>query len=203
MLYHSVIIIAYALTAGVIAVQAPVYVEGLDPVVGYWAGGVFFLLCALVHDFIMRHVERARFQRDLQRMRSDLDMAETGLDRFDSILGRLAGKDGNMESFAGEMQILRKLLKQLSTDGKQETKEEDEEFVLLSDAEIPDEPVQAPKDSSEKQESMLPRDVEILEIVRAGLQENKVDLYLQPIVRLPQRRTLFYEAFSRIRGPRG
>nr|WP_240953401.1 EAL domain-containing protein [Sneathiella chinensis] len=44
---------------------------------------------------------------------------------------------------------------------------------------------------------------EILEIVRSGLQENKVDLYLQPIVRLPQRRTRFYEAFSRIRGPRG
>jgi cyclic-di-GMP phosphodiesterase TipF (flagellum assembly factor) len=44
---------------------------------------------------------------------------------------------------------------------------------------------------------------EILEIVRAGLQENRVDLYLQPIVRLPQRRAKFYEAFSRIRGPEG
>jgi|TARA_R110000850_G_scaffold52599_11_gene126987 cyclic-di-GMP phosphodiesterase TipF (flagellum assembly factor) len=201
-LYHSVIIIAYALTAVVIAVQAPVYVEGLDPAVGYWAGGVFFLICALVHDFTMRHVERARFQRDLQKMRSDLDMAETGLDRFDNILGRLAGKDGNMDSFAGEMQILRKLLKQLSTDANPEPKDE-EEFVLSPDAELQEEPREDPKDSGETQEGILPRDAEILEIVRAGLQENKVDLYLQPIVRLPQRRTLFYEAFSRIRGPRG
>ena len=129
-------------------------------------------------------------------------MAETGLDRFDNILGRLAGKDGNMDSFASEMQILRKLLKQLSTDEKPEPKEE-EEFVLSADAEVQEETTTASSSSDESPESTMPRDVEILEIVRAGLQENKVDLYLQPIVRLPQRRTLFYEAFSRIRGPRG
>ncbi|MZR29272.1 EAL domain-containing protein [Sneathiella litorea] len=202
MLYHSVIIIAYALTAVVIAVQTPVYVQGIEPVAGYWAGGVFFLLCALVHDFIMRHVERSRFQRDLLKMRSDLDMAESGLDRFDNILGRLAGKDGNMESFAAEMQILRKLLKQLSSDPAPEKKEE-EEIILSVDEEVPEELDDAVETAADPREEAPPRDDAILEIVRAGLQENKVDLYLQPIVRLPQRRTLFYEAFSRIRGPRG
>jgi cyclic-di-GMP phosphodiesterase TipF (flagellum assembly factor) len=181
----------------------------VDPVIGYWAGGVFFLLCALIHDFIMRHVERAKFQRDLLKMRSDLDMAESGLDRFDNILGRLAGKDGNMDSFAAEMQILRKLLKQLSADKAPEKhveQEEEEEIILSEDEEL----VEATADESEPQknsqgpdEEILPQDEAILEIVRSGLQENKVDLYLQPIVRLPQRRTLFYEAFSRIRGPRG
>ena len=124
------------------------------------------------------------------------------LTAVDNILGRLAGKDGNMDSFASEMQILRKLLKQLSTDEKPEPKEE-EEFVLSADAEVQEETTTASSSSDESPESTMPRDVEILEIVRAGLQENKVDLYLQPIVRLPQRRTLFYEAFSRIRGPRG
>ena len=206
MLYHSVIIIAYALTAVVIAVQTPVYIEGVDPVAGYWAGGVFFLLCALIHDFIMRHVERARFQRDLLKMRSDLDMAESGLDRFDNILGRLAGKDGNMDSFAAEMQILRKLLKQLSTDTPPEKEAEEEEMILSADEELVDAPEddsEPPRNSNGPDEEILPEDEAILEIVRSGLQENKVDLYLQPIVRLPQRRTLFYEAFSRIRGPRG
>jgi cyclic-di-GMP phosphodiesterase TipF (flagellum assembly factor) len=43
----------------------------------------------------------------------------------------------------------------------------------------------------------------ILEIVRSGLEENRVDLVLQPIVRLPQRRRMFYEAFSRIRAEDG
>ena len=40
---------------------------------------------------------------------------------------------------------------------------------------------------------------EILGHIREALGSNRIDLYLQPIVSLPQRRTRHYEAFSRIR----
>ncbi len=40
---------------------------------------------------------------------------------------------------------------------------------------------------------------EVLDAVREGLKENRVDLFLQPIVSLPQRKRRFYECFSRIR----
>lgn len=43
----------------------------------------------------------------------------------------------------------------------------------------------------------------ILEIVREGLERNCVDLVLQPIVRLPQRKRTFFEAFTRIRDQNG
>ncbi len=43
----------------------------------------------------------------------------------------------------------------------------------------------------------------LLETVRAALTDNRVDLYLQPVVGLPQRRTLFYESFSRLRDETG
>ena len=43
----------------------------------------------------------------------------------------------------------------------------------------------------------------LLDIVREALTENRVDLYLQPIVALPQRRTQFYESFSRLRDETG
>ena len=43
----------------------------------------------------------------------------------------------------------------------------------------------------------------LLETVREALSENRVDLYLQPVVGLPQRRTLFYESFSRLRDATG
>lgn len=39
--------------------------------------------------------------------------------------------------------------------------------------------------------------------VREALASNRVDLYLQPIVSLPQRRTVFYESFSRLRDESG
>jgi cyclic-di-GMP phosphodiesterase TipF (flagellum assembly factor) len=43
----------------------------------------------------------------------------------------------------------------------------------------------------------------MLEVVQDALAENRVDLYLQPIVSLPQRRTVFYESFSRLRDESG
>jgi cyclic-di-GMP phosphodiesterase TipF (flagellum assembly factor) len=44
---------------------------------------------------------------------------------------------------------------------------------------------------------------ELLETIRASLEENRVDLYLQPIVSLPQRKLRFYEALSRLRDAGG
>ena len=44
---------------------------------------------------------------------------------------------------------------------------------------------------------------DILSIIQEALEDNRVDLYLQPVVALPQRKTRFYEAYSRIRTPEG
>ena len=43
----------------------------------------------------------------------------------------------------------------------------------------------------------------LMQIVREALAENRVDLYLQPLVALPQRKTVFYESFSRLRDASG
>jgi cyclic-di-GMP phosphodiesterase TipF (flagellum assembly factor) len=48
-----------------------------------------------------------------------------------------------------------------------------------------------------------PQSGALLETVRRALTENRVDLYLQPVVSLPQRRTVFYESFSRLRDESG
>jgi len=44
---------------------------------------------------------------------------------------------------------------------------------------------------------------ELLETIRSSLEENRVDLYLQPIVSLPQRKLRYYEALSRLRDKTG
>ncbi len=43
----------------------------------------------------------------------------------------------------------------------------------------------------------------LLDTVRDALSDNRIDLYLQPIVGLPQRRTTYYESFSRLRDATG
>ncbi len=204
MLYHLVIIAAYAMTAIVIGRQLPAFVPGIDPMTGYWVGGSFFLACALLHEFVMRRVERVELQREIKVIRRDLSAAESGLERFEGIIGGIAGDDQNMDSFATEMKMLRKLLNQLTTEmNKGAVGKIADEPEPAHSSPFPKRPnlvAEAPKSD---QELEAVKRGEILEIVRAGLQENRVDLYLQPIVRLPQRRAKFYEAFSRIRGPEG
>jgi cyclic-di-GMP phosphodiesterase TipF (flagellum assembly factor) len=46
-------------------------------------------------------------------------------------------------------------------------------------------------------------DATILTVVRDGLRADRIDLYLQPVVSLPQRQRRFYEAFTRIRDGEG
>ncbi|MAW81739.1 MAG: hypothetical protein CMI63_15995 [Parvularcula sp.] len=42
-------------------------------------------------------------------------------------------------------------------------------------------------------------DAHALELVKDAIQNDRIDLYLQPIVSLPQRKTRYFEAFSRLR----
>ncbi len=44
---------------------------------------------------------------------------------------------------------------------------------------------------------------DLLETIRESLEENRVDLYLQPVVSLPQRKLRYYEALSRLRAEDG
>ena len=46
-------------------------------------------------------------------------------------------------------------------------------------------------------------DVEMLKVVRNSVQSNRVDLYLQPVVTLPQRKVRYYEALTRLRSEKG
>lgn len=50
---------------------------------------------------------------------------------------------------------------------------------------------------------IIKRDKELLQVIEKGLSENRVDLYLQPTVVLPSRKTVHYECYSRVRDDEG
>ncbi len=52
-------------------------------------------------------------------------------------------------------------------------------------------------------ENVSSGDSETLELVRSAIECDRIDLYLQPIVSLPQRKHRYYEAFSRLRNEDG
>ncbi len=78
-------------------------------------------------------------------------------------------------------------------------------YQSLSHGALRDEPERADNDDSHISSSGMlasARD-EILNIMHNALEENRVDLYLQPVVGLPSRRVCHYEAFSRVRDVSG
>lgn len=50
---------------------------------------------------------------------------------------------------------------------------------------------------------LIKREDQLLSVVKNSLSENRVDLYLQPIVSLPSRKTEHFECFSRVRDEEG
>jgi cyclic-di-GMP phosphodiesterase, flagellum assembly factor TipF len=192
------------MTAIVIGRQLPSYIPEIPTVTAYWMAGSFFLICALMHEFVMRRVERVHVMKEVNNIRRDLSAAEIGLEKLDAAIGSLTGDDKNMDGFASEMKFLRKLLHQLTMEVKTETKDKSKiANKPVDEKQTLERPSLIAAPSRTIEEDNEAKRAEILEIVRSGLQENRVDLYLQPIVRLPQRRTRFYEAFSRIRGSEG
>ncbi|MEL7130669.1 MAG: EAL domain-containing protein, partial [Pseudomonadota bacterium] len=51
--------------------------------------------------------------------------------------------------------------------------------------------------------AVRPQEDAALRAVKGALQDGRVDLHLQPVVSLPQRRVAFYEGFTRLRDPDG
>ncbi|MBM3531478.1 MAG: EAL domain-containing protein [Alphaproteobacteria bacterium] len=111
-----------------------------------------------------------------------------GLAEEQSELGKRAAGSG--EKVASEMRVLQKLLVQLSAQRAQQAAPG---AAAAVDAKMP--------------VAVAPRPVmaanQVLEVVRDALNQEKVDLFLQPIVSLPQRRRRYFECFSRIRAPDG
>ncbi|MFI4975574.1 MAG: EAL domain-containing protein [Caulobacterales bacterium] len=144
-------------------------------------------LCFSLHGMIARGLTEGGLQAELEDVREAHRILADQLDKIDA---RLAGA-----------------LESLSDDSLRRSEELTTEVHMLEDV------VQR---ISERLEAQLTHHVEtapgpraahpssaLLETVREALAANRVDLYLQPVVSLPQRRTMFYESFSRLRDETG
>ena len=128
----------------------------------------------------------------LRRTKRRLRQAEARLDGLaedQAEIGRRTAGSG--EKVAAEMRVLQKLLVQLSTQRDRQ--------IAPAAAPAPVAPSDEPLPVAVPSRPSLD-DAQVLEAVRLALNEEKVDLFLQPIVSLPQRRRRYFECFSRIRG---
>ena len=167
----------------------------LAPIYAATSAGCLFLVAALAHETLIGRGDRDDIFDELdtlQRTNADLTArlqeATSEIERIKKVVAE--GDWKAHEEVVGEMRVLQGLLNRFSGKRTPTTAVGDENSEPL-ERKMPD---------------VLPdtlNNKEILGIVQQGLQENRVDLYLQPVVVLPQRKTRFYEAFSRIRNEEG
>jgi cyclic-di-GMP phosphodiesterase TipF (flagellum assembly factor) len=161
---------------------------------GGWGAGVAALvgglgLCFAFHGLIERALETGQLKDEVGAVREAhkilIDQVEALDARMGEILEHVEDDAQRSEALSDEVRMLETLVERLQ---RRLDDHGEDEPLLLRNAAGGEARASAPG---------------LLEVVRAALTENRVDLYLQPIVALPQRKTLYYESFSRLRDATG
>lgn len=208
--------ILVVLTYAMIAVVAALAFERfglMSSGLAWIMGAVVFLIAGQVHAAAARAEERTAFRKDIHELRaanlSLLEELEQLQTRVETVEG--GGKPAARPAAAAEPSTLE--------DDGEEAYELSEPLPETGSIAIPGSAVR-----NNAQDDRLIRELVARlekakagapsgglfedgeadpEIVRAALDANRIDLYLQPVVSLPQRRTYFYEGFSRLRDENG
>ena len=181
--------------AGGVEVQAAVLI-----------GAVMLLFAGQVHALVGRIQERATAEAELRGMRTltaamtrDMEQMRSRMEELEDALDTQTA--ARNEQISSEVRLVETLVKGLAESVEAGVRGGNQ-ARRAGDRPDPLEPGQTrlPLDSDAAEPVT---EGEMIETIRNSLEENRVDLYLQPIVTLPQRRTRFYEGLSRLRGPEG
>ena len=160
---------------------------------GGWAAGVAALvgglgLCFAVHGLISQSLKLRALRKELDAVREAQRVMLSQMEQVDARMTEVADAvsddAGRSEALEGEVHMLEDLVQRMG--------QRLEERVIAGPRQAPHEPTLRRHQSAA-----------LLDTVREALAENRVDLYLQPVVGLPQRRTVFYESYSRLRDASG
>jgi cyclic-di-GMP phosphodiesterase TipF (flagellum assembly factor) len=160
---------------------------------GGWAAGVAALvgglgLCFAVHGLVAQSLKLRAVRKELESLRDAqrimLGQMELVDARMSEVADAVSDDVNRSEALSDEVHMLEDLVERMG--------HRLEERVTVA-------PFAARQDINARAR----QSAALLDTVRAALAENRVDLYLQPVVGLPQRRTVFYESYSRLRDESG
>ena len=169
------------------------------------AGVAVFLFLAQLHSTINNFRNRRALTAQIEDMTVHVESLEQSLEKAEAELAGMSQKFDvetreRNDKLVSEMRVIETLVKRLAEAGgalrAPAGRRTEDGKQLAAKAGHPPLPL-----SSDDLENM--DDAELLEIIRHSLEDNRVDLYLQPIVTLPQRKVRFYEALTRLRAPTG
>jgi len=188
---HIILILGYI----IIAVFAAVAIPGIFSEVGILGariiGGGIFLVGLQIHVILAMRANKEDVTDRLMSLHQDYQVYLDQLEQYKEETIHLreqvqSNEQGHNKEVVNEMRLLQTLLGQV---------------VEKSGKSIAD--ARHVGDSLEVMHGNDREADEILNIMHYALEDNRIDLYLQPIVTLPARRVLHYEAYSRVRDDKG
>jgi cyclic-di-GMP phosphodiesterase TipF (flagellum assembly factor) len=192
------IVVIYAMAAAIAGVWLRLL--GVDTSIAAMAAVLQILISAQIHASYLRRKDRRIAKREISALRQAgfefsraLDDTRAKMDEMKSAIEAKA--TAQSRKIISELQVLESLMKEFAARIAEKAKE-----TVVVEEELPFERRAA--DSARTYLDTLGQS-DLLEIIRASLEENRVDLYLQPIVTLPQRKLRYYEALSRLRAEDG
>ncbi len=155
----------------------------------------FVFVQQLLAGFARRRDKR-NVAKELAYLRKSHLEFETALHETRARLGEIGGQFeqrglAQEKKIVAELKVLETLMRDFA--GR----------VSRTAASVPHEAHRAQRGPASAYLNSLGEKGELLETIRSSLEENRVDLYLQPIVSLPQRKLRYYEALSRLRDKNG
>jgi cyclic-di-GMP phosphodiesterase TipF (flagellum assembly factor) len=160
------------------------------------SGMVAFLALQQIAGNLARRRDRRGTARELAHLRKLALEFESGLSDARGRIENLSGVIEERTSAQGrkivaELQVLESLMREFA--GR----------MSKSAAQVPHVAPPVQRGPASAYAASIGAGGKLLETIRASLEENRVDLYLQPIVSLPQRKLRYYEALSRLRAEDG
>ncbi len=193
-LRHIMIAAVYTVLAIAVAATLPLSAADVSPELAVAYGALVLVFGAVLHEAFSRYRgERAVARRfdEIRKVQSEIL----------ELLQRHQADRQERESVAAEVRLLHALVERLL--GRQgDSAATGQASAPAAATETAPQPASKPK----RGPSGAPRPLSeqrLLETVRAAVGSDRIEVYLQPIVSLPQRKPRLYECFTRITTPEG
>ncbi|MCF8473194.1 MAG: EAL domain-containing protein [Emcibacter sp.] len=199
LLTHILIAATYAVIAAFIAFVLPGVFDGFNEMTMVVLGGIVFFIGVQFHTlYIWKFGKEDTVNRLLalhQDYQVSIDKLEENKAELDELREKLYKVDNRQNAeIVTEMQVLQTLLGQVIEKSSHSPNLKNNKGELASGT--PDVKKKVSHYDLKKKDRS---ESEVLNIMHHALEGNRVDLYLQPIVALPSRRVIHYEAYSRVR----
>jgi len=210
-LRHATFLVLYAGLAAAVVSLTPRLLPAIAPTEAAIGGAVVFVLGLLLHEVLVRRGQVAILIAQVGWLRDAYSHAGRELSRLSDAVDLLhaAPREGDGDEVGevvAEVKVLQSLIEQLYANRADDAKvaAAAPRARAMSPPAAADEGRATVPSPAEQTQAMPPvaRDLDergMLDALRDGLRERRVEIALQPIVSLPQRKRRYYESFSRVR----